>query len=148
MKEEEEEPRFSSNAPEETINGVLCSGYMVIAKTSVGIIMTSDGSFLQAVYNKEGIMNAFTPEVPLMGNEKQREIWDELHYVAIHCPVDNEDMKKYLSPLFKDQQLWGNWGDYTVAGMLVTPKILELRAFDIHDDIIAQYNLSKEEIVI
>lgn len=131
-----------------SIDGVECEGFSLVAKTSVGCFLLGDDTGIQQVPTKEAAMEAFA-DIPTLieddATQQARNDWDELHIICIHTPKKLEDIKKFSSGIIKGQTIYipSKSLVFSGVGVPVSELILKFKAFDLHDDIIAQVNLEK-----
>lgn len=145
----EEHVREETEFEKSTVNGVACEGFSLIAKTSVGIFLLGDDDGIQQLPTKQAILESFNDIAGRINNDdtqQARKDWDELHLICIHTPVKMEVIKTFASGLIKWQLIYlpSSTLSFTGVGCPVTEEVLKFKAFDLHDDIIAQVNLEKE----
>lgn len=132
-----------------SINGVECEGFSLVAKTSVGLFLLGDDIHgIQQLPTKEIIAGAFE-DIAIRINDdatqQARKDWDELHLICIHTPAKMEDIKAFASGIIKWQNVYlpSPILGFQGVGLMVSEDILKFKAFDLHDDIIAQVGLEK-----
>lgn len=134
-----------------TIEGIECEGFSLVAKTSVGCYLLGDDEHgIQQLPNKEVFIDEFQDAAALIKNDESgqaRKDWDELHLICIHTPSKIDVIKGFASGIIKWQSIYLPSASlqFTGVGCPISEDILKLKAFDLHDDIIAQVNLEREE---
>lgn len=147
---EDKAEKVVSDSVEETINNIKCKGFTLVAKTVAGAYLLTDNKGIQVVPNKTGIMFSFLEIISNLKSENFRKQWDDLHLIAIHCPIDMIAISDLLPSVIqgsvdlclKDKDI----SFFYSSGVPISTEILQFKAFDLHDDLIAQYNTEKESI--
>lgn len=147
MKFEAEAVKIESPAVEEVIKDILCKGYALVAAMECGWFVLSDEiTSIAALSNKEMVMASFAGTIQAIkdGDVVTREDWDNLHLIVIHCPEDVHVWDSYLNPFIKVQAVILNVVEFQQYAMPISRRILELKAFDLHDDVLAQALLERQ----
>lgn len=135
----------------EIINGVACDGFALVVRTVTGCYLLTDEVAVQRLTSKEKVLAQFTKiygEVALDPTKNAREDWDVVHPILIHLPINGYDLVPFGDPTFGASIIQGSnsiiGGVYGIP--VVEEKVLAFKALDLHDDIIAQIDLQREEI--
>lgn len=135
---------------EEVVNDVLCEGFMLLAQTSVGLfLLGSEPRQVQVIPTKQNMLISFEPIAKALqeGDSILRGYWDEFHPIVLHHPKDDKVIQAYMSSIIGSGQVTLAYEPvFSSYGVPVSPEILKLKAFDLHDDIIAEANLEKETV--
>lgn len=138
---------FAEAAPEIVVSGTRCQGYFIVAKTNVGCFyLGSEPGGLQIIPSKENMTQSFDPIVEVLRNTNiaMRKQWDALNLIVCHCPVDEKEIKPYLSPIVGNQSVILSTPFMSGYGTPISDEVLKLKAFSIHDDVVASASLEKE----